>query len=175
MNTLSPQDLSQKLSRCFHAFAEAITLADEVKSSFRLTLPHHHQSQLLLPHIELKGHTLFCNHVALDLSRKPQMIKLFKLFLEHSDQERDRDGITMSLHADVCWKSISERRRTNLHQNTIKLISRARELAEDAFYPHDLAWIEWFSYDITKAKWSLYRIRTDHLRKIEQQFAGGVN
>lgn len=175
MNTLSPQALSLKLSRCFNAFAEAITLADEVKSSFRLTLPQRHQTQFFLPHIELKGHTLFCNHVALDLDRKPQMIKLFKMFLDHSDQECDRDDIMMSLHTDVCWENISERRRTNLHQNTVKLISRARELAEGAFHPHDLAWIEWFSYDINTAKWSLYRIRTNHLRKIEQQYVAEIN
>lgn len=164
-------EVGTKVELCLKAFSHAAKLAEDVKGhlfQLRMTSFQGDRSQAILPRITIANKNLSCNGVDLDLHRKPLTLKLFQIFLSDHSDHWERDQLVKALYSHINWDSSSRRMKTTMRQNTVKLISRSRLLAEQTFNAAGLNWLEWFNYNAEAGTWSLYRIKNRYLVEKER-------
>ncbi len=91
---------------------------------------------------------------SLDLSDKPKMYELFRLFVEAKGKGYDKDDLIRVLYNPEC-RFVSMRQKDSYGRNLTKLISRARLLMEEHFT--DLNDIHWFPNDRNRGRWSFFQ------------------
>ncbi|MEZ4741517.1 MAG: hypothetical protein R3B45_03585 [Bdellovibrionota bacterium] len=110
-----------------------------------------------LPNISLSENKLTCNNISIDLSTSPLIKKTYEIFLDHPYQRLDRNQLIEKIYDLNDIKSLSHRRVYSCYHSMIKLISRARKLAESHFRGEELNEFEWFVYDSSSETWCLIK------------------
>lgn len=123
----------------------------------------------VLPRVKLCGDTLWCEDEHLSLERKPLTKKLFEAFLRAPEKPLNREDLALFIYNETFRPPRSERYWSALSQNIVKLISRARQLAEETFCG-DVMWMEWFCYNADRETWSLFRLSHSYLQQKERQW-----
>ena len=101
------------------------------------------------------GSKVYLGHRCLDLTLKPQMLRLFEIFLDHGDGFLKRDELLQQIY-EVDLVDCSARYLCSLRNNLVKLVSRARTLANE-FLGESSEVQEWFVHDYKTRSWALYR------------------
>lgn len=110
----------------------------------------------------LEEQTFYFGDDSIDLSRKPMIYKTFEFFLKHRNDSVSWEKAAKYLYGLEDKGELSHRLWLSYHQNAIKLISRARILAEKHLpASRQISGWEWFPYDNKKQSWRLYRIYDD--------------
>jgi hypothetical protein len=103
---------------------------------------------------------VLCGTNILDLARSPMMLKVFKLFCRPGDPQVQREALLYVIYGRESVLSCSERMLESYRANAVKLMSRARRLAERYVSPPYTQLIEWFPYDYASRRWSLLKLRS---------------
>ncbi|MBP6218002.1 MAG: hypothetical protein KA436_05405 [Oligoflexales bacterium] len=118
----------------------------------------HLQNQVLHLHVTISAQKVMLNQVSLDLSKRHKLWKIFSLFDSYGLKKLSRqDLIRAVFQVDIA--SISTRQQACYNHNIIKLLSRARQLAEKSFAGQSSFVVEWFPYQASSQTWRLYQIR----------------
>lgn len=123
----------------------------------------------VLPRVKLCGSTLWCEDEPLSLERKPLTKKLFEAFLRAPEKPLSREDLAYYIYNETFRPVRSTRYWNALSQNVVKLVSRARQLAEEAFCGENM-WMEWFVYNADRETWSLFRLSHSYLQQKERQW-----
>lgn len=123
----------------------------------------------VLPRIRICGDSLWCEDETLSLERKPLTKKLFEAFLRAPEKPLNRQELAFFIYDETFRSVRSERYRQAISQNIVKLISRARQLAEETFCGDNM-WMEWFCYNADRETWSLFRLSHGYLQTKERQW-----
>ena len=99
------------------------------------------------------GRTIFFGGASMDLTTKPQMLRLFEVFLRHGGGYLQRDRIVEQLY-NVKTEDLSARLLTSLRNNVVKLVSRARASAAECFCASSVG-ANWFVHDYKSRSWKL--------------------
>ncbi len=121
----------------------------------------------VLPRIKICGDSLWCENRFLSLERRPLTKKLFEAFLVAPEKPLNRDELVAFIYGECFRQGRTDRYRQALSQNIVKLISRGRQLAEEAFCGKNI-WMEWFCYNADRETWSLFRLSHQFLQEKER-------
>jgi hypothetical protein len=130
--------------------------ADEVATAIQAGSP-------ILPRISVVDRRVLCNGRVLDLARRPTTLSLFQLFSVAPTQELSRDELLRSLYGDEIADRASPRYLESLHGNVVKLVSRARILANAFLSQGPEAGIEWFVFNSERRSWRLYQLQSSYI------------
>lgn len=119
-----------------------------------------------LPVMEFRADQFYCADTCIDVADKPLTRGLFLAFLRHRHQPMSRAALVKHVYRDCFAQAQSDRFMFSLSQNLIKLISRARILADEATNK-DERWIDWFPYEPISQTWSLYRLTNDYIARCQ--------
>ena len=107
--------------------------------------------------IQVDSYHVYFRGVSLDLTNCQLTLKLFQLFSSSGNYQwtlidilKQVYGVSLSIHQ-------SPRYRRSARMRAIKLISRARRLAGEAFAEVGSEKVEWFAYDQEAKSWSLFK------------------
>ena len=145
-----------------HQVLEKLQLKEDTDPVFRrlwniLSMEYSTES---LP-VVLDGSWVMSPYGGLDLAASPRIFHLFKLFIEGERRRFSREELLMHIY-QTSPDETSPRLRASLHGCLIKLISRARKLAERRF-SHCPLILEWFPYDPGTKTWQLVRVIHQHM------------
>ncbi len=104
-----------------------------------------------------------CGDQALDLARCPAMLRLFRTFCEGRQFMVQREALLYFINGHREVIGCSDRLLESKRANCIKMISRARILADAQLSGAHAATIEWFPYDYGARAWHLLGLRRPQL------------
>jgi hypothetical protein len=113
-----------------------------------------------LPKVLMVDSKLYCDDVAIDLSAKPLMLKLFIEICEVPGQMLHRDKLARKVY-DL-GPDVSRRRLESCHNNLIKVISRARRVVEGGIGP--ISGVSWFVFHHESKVWSLFQVNQEYIQ-----------
>ena len=119
----------------------------------------------ILPRISIKDCDVVCNGMIIPLGRKPLTKKLFEIFIENRGAPVKRWALIEGIYGALP-EGCSSRYRKALEQNFIKLISRARALADMHVNRSELKWIEWFCFNQESECWEFFRLTNEYLAEL---------
>ena len=150
---------------------EALNLEPNQHNSnmdFRATSIINRELQIL-PRIILLPYAVIVNGLKIPMSRRPVMVKLFETYLKFPLKSFSAEELARYVYLSNHVGDVSQRRRSSLQQNIVKLISRARELANESVNVQNGIWIEWFPYFAEEERWGFYRLSSHYLAAKERQ------
>jgi hypothetical protein len=110
---------------------------------------------------------VFVAGACLDLTRRATMLRLFVAFTQARDRALTRRELVERIY-DVPNLDLRSRRYVATSMsNTVKMLSRARSLAHEAFREALLDRYEWFVYDHADDRWHMCRQRFAALRVLD--------
>jgi hypothetical protein len=109
------------------------------------------------PHIAVIDGKLFCNTAYIDLSCRPLMLRLVAAFCATDGQKLSREDILKCVYLIGAPSDYSARYLDAKYRNAVRLMSRARKIAELHLSSGDRDKIEWFIYDQRQQLWCLSR------------------
>lgn len=112
------------------------------------------------PRIFVRSGRVYCDGRVLDLARRPLMLKLFQVFCRNPNHEVGRHELVDEVYGEFELGARSSRLRESLHHNIVKLLSRARRLAEKNFGGKGMPF-EWFLYQPQRQVWQLFRLKNE--------------
>ena len=127
----------------------------------------------ILPTITIFKNNVYCDGMLIPTAKKGRAVELFKAFLRRPNHNFTRDELTEEIYGGAGRLPPTSRLTRALQQNTTKLISRTRVIAEQAVNTDTRKWIEWFCYDAERRLWSFYRITNARLLEIQDHLTRG--
>ena len=124
------------------------------------------------PVIEEVDGDIRCNELVIPTRHKQITLKLFRLFLSRKRLAISREEMISWIYAGGEPLVGSARYYQCISHNMVKLISRARCLADNATNKDGSNWIEWFCYNSKKEEWVLYQLTNSFLIEKERQIRG---
>jgi len=121
----------------------------------------------LVPHIKVVGRNVYCGDLLIPTDRKPLTLDLFMAFIEQP-VGLSTLSLMRRIYCSEYSSDMSRQYKNTLKHNVIKLISRSRNLADEACYNSSYEGIEWFSFNKYTSEWSLLAFRTKYLLKCEE-------
>ena len=112
------------------------------------------------PRLTVLDRRVFVNGLALDLSHRPLMLRLFQAFAESRDGWLTREDLLLRVYR-VRVQQRSERYIEAVLANAVKLVSRARAVSASFLAQSGGPGYEWFVYDGDRKAWALVRERCD--------------
>lgn len=109
--------------------------------------------------IKVSGRCIIVNNQILDLEGRNKMFQVFYLFVTKSPEGVTRDMLIQNTYCEERSHEMSLRQKECFNHNMIKLISRARQLAQKNFQKPADYQLDWFPYDPCSQTWKLYSIR----------------
>ena len=122
----------------------------------------------ILPQIYLQDGDIICNGNVIPLGRKPLTQKLFKVFIERQMKPINRKELIEAIYGQQ-HVSRSRRYQKAIEQNVLKLVSRARQLADEVVKVSHCRWIEWFYFNNEMNCWEFYRLTNGYLQDKQGQ------
>lgn len=129
-----------------------------------MTNPQVKFAEDLLPKAKIVGTRFVFGECEIDLVKKPLTLKVFQSFLDSPQWSRSKDELVEQIYGRLSRRTNQVRFSAALRHNVIKLVSRARALADREFNKGSIRY-EWFTYDPRKERWQLYHIATESLRR----------
>ena len=126
----------------------------------------------ILPSITIFRNNVYCDGMMIPLAGKGRAIELFKAFLRRPLHAFTREELVEEIYGLNTDDPCSQRLTLAMAQNTIKLISRTRVVAERAVNAGSTKWIEWFAYDAERHLWSFYRLTNAYLLAKQNSIMG---
>ncbi|TWW09912.1 hypothetical protein E3A20_09590 [Planctomyces bekefii] len=122
-----------------------------------------------MPRLMVGDHKIWLNGHSLDLSRRPLMIRMFRIFVEKPGQWVTREELVERVYGISTTGDRSVRFLGSVKTNSVKLVSRARLVTGKFLETHGGEAFEWFVYDGDRRAWTLVRHRSEGL----MQASGG--
>lgn len=113
------------------------------------------------PPVMILGSVVYFGRCSVDLAGRTTMLKLFRIFARSPGYEVARDKLLTELY-EVKREDKTTRYIEATHNNAVKMISRARQLANKHLGTGRETGIEWFVYDLERKTWKLFRWYRDH-------------
>jgi hypothetical protein len=159
MRNLIPQDLLKR-AELFNEIVDIVSAFDENKH-----LPQDFDapdsptaSTVYPPTILIINQRIICNGTSVDLSRRPAILQLVRLFLKSGPKPLSRDDILIGLYGHLDDEKITRRYRESVIANVVKAVSRARNFLTAHFSEVGIE-LDWLVYDAMERAWHLYRPR----------------
>jgi len=109
------------------------------------------------PHIAVIDAKFFCNTAYVDLRGRPLMLRLVAAFCAADGQKLSREEILKCVYLIDAASDYSARFLDAKYRNAVRLMSRARKIAELHLSSRVSYKIEWFIYDQRRQIWYLFR------------------
>ena len=116
--------------------------------------------------IEIQDKVVLLNNSRLPLMNKDKIFKIFNSFYQSTNYKLDRDTLIEYIYDQSNVLLMSERKKNCLNHNIVKLISRARRLAEQHLSTNDIVNVEWFPYDSSTKTWRFFRVKDEKFENI---------
>ncbi len=115
--------------------------------------------------IVIDGHRVYCGEKCLDLTKKVKMLALFKVFVSAPNYRLSKEKLVEKIYLRSIDHQPSLRQQICLEHNIVKLLSRARKIAQNALtFPHQKHMsLDWFVYDPYEKAYQLFRLRNKKL------------
>ena len=110
--------------------------------------------------VVLQDYKVLFDGMELDLQKRKKIFQVFEAFSKASETNLSRQDLIYAVYPEFATKELSGRQRACVNHNIVKLISRARSLVSKKFKTVDRYIIDWFHYDATQERWSLYQLRS---------------
>jgi hypothetical protein len=161
MGNLIPNDLMRR-AELFNeivgivaAFGEFRKSSDEAAAKCADQTP---LTKFYPPTILIINHRIICNGISVDLSRRPAVLQLVRLFLQAGTLPLSREDILIGLYGHLDDGKITRRYRDSLTANVVKSVSRTRNFLNQHFSEVGIE-LDWLVYDAAERVWHLYRPR----------------
>lgn len=138
-----------------HALAQVPSLA--------IPTPAPHHRLRTLPYVAVTDRRVVCNGRALDLARRPLALRVFEAFLAAPSASLSRDEVVAIVYPGWREAPRTERYEHSCIGNTVKMLSRCRQLAQHALSNGSCAGLRWLPYDAETRTWSLYALTPEYL------------
>ena len=112
--------------------------------------------------IGFQDDNLICNGHLVDLISRPLMTTLFRLFVDQQKIFLSKDTLVKGIYGQFA-SNASERLISSTEQKVNKLVSRARQLAENTMNLPEYKWIEWFVHDRAQKGYCLFQLTQRYL------------
>lgn len=109
--------------------------------------------------LKVSGSKIYSQYGSIDLEKKTRILQVFILFLENDQFELARDTLIEKIYLSANSAPVSLRQTECLQHNVVKLISRARRLAETNLNRGIPLNVDWFPYDPCRRTWKLFNIK----------------
>ena len=109
--------------------------------------------------IKIQQHRVIFNNTILDLKTRQKVFKIFSLFMSSYASRLSRDTLVEHIYLERGRTDISPRQKDCYNHNIVKLVSRARQIAQTSFQDSVDVTLDWFPYDPCTQTWKLYSIR----------------
>lgn len=116
--------------------------------------------------IKIEDKVVVLNNSSLSLLNKDKIFKIFDSFYQSSNYKLDRATLIEHIYEQSNVLLMSERKQNCLNHNIVKLISRARSLAERHLSTNNTVNVEWFPYDASTKTWRFFRIKDEKFENI---------
>jgi hypothetical protein len=115
--------------------------------------------------IVVDGQRIFCGDKCLDLTKKVKMLALFKVFVTAPNYRLSKEKLVEKIYLRAIDHQPSMRQQICLEHNIVKLLSRARKIAQSALiFSHQKHMsLDWFVYDPYEKAYQLFRLRNKKL------------
>lgn len=102
---------------------------------------------------------VICDGASLDLSASEMTLRVFQAFIDSASGRLNRGDLVKFVYGIRDFDQLSQRRRDSLNHSIVKLVSRARRMADRTLnagleHPND-----WFIYDSQSGYWKMLRPR----------------
>ena len=159
MQTLLPQDLLKR-AELFNEILDIITAFGEnpqpIEAAPSVELPD--VTRFYPPSILIINQRMVCNGISADLSRRPAILQMVRLFLNNGAQPLSREDIIVGLYGHLDDPKITRRYRESVIANVIKAVSRTRDFLTSHFSDVGIE-LDWLVYDAMNRVWHFYRSR----------------
>lgn len=157
MNSPNHQDILRRAE----LFNEIVDLVESASKAQQVLdhpplVSHNSTRKLYPPAFLIVHHRLVCNGASIDLSRRPIVLNLIRMFIDVGFRPLSREEILIGLYGHVDPGSSTLRFRESMLNNVVKVISRARVILTTNFSGIG-ADIDWLVYDHCHKVWHLYR------------------
>lgn len=115
--------------------------------------------------IVIDGQRVFCGEKCLDLTKKVKMLALFKVFASAPNYRLSKEKLVEKIYLRAIEHQPSLRQQICLEHNIVKLLSRARKIAQSSLtFPQQKHMsLDWFVYDPYEKTYQLFRLRNKKL------------
>lgn len=108
------------------------------------------------PNLQILNRKIYNGELCLDLATRPLTMQLFELFFYSPNWTLSKNELVEGLYGIEAMKNVSKRLQDSRVANSVKLISRARQLAyQELTTSEQMSQVEWFGYD--GENWSLFK------------------
>ncbi len=137
---------------------------DDQLKSWSTYINEHYDTMTSLK-IIIDGHRVFCGDKCLDLTKKVKMLALFKVFAGAANYRLSKEKLVEKIYLRTLEHQPSLRQQICLEHNIVKLLSRARKIAQSSLgFPHQKHMsLDWFVYDPYEKAYQLFRLRNKKL------------
>lgn len=111
---------------------------------------------------EDKSNVVYFNGQAIRLKKRKKIYRLFKVLKESPDHKSDKVSLIKTIYNTPDFQHMSYRQQSCYEHNIVKLISRARKIANQALRNPDHQNLYWFPYDSSTKTWTLYRRKEEY-------------
>lgn len=160
MTTIITQDILRRaeLFNEIVGLVHAATLAKDAEGmEISVVDPGAHR-KLYPPTFVIVQNRLICNGTTIDLSRRPIVLHLLRLFLEANMRPLTREELVVGLYGHYDEAYCSQRYRESLLSNAVKVVSRARIVLTTHLTGIGTD-VDWLVYDPVLRVWHLYKLR----------------
>jgi hypothetical protein len=161
MGNLIPNDLMRR-AELFNEIVDIVSAFGELRKSSNDTavksIEQTFFSKLYPPTILIINRRIVCNGISVDLSRRPAILQLVRLFLQAGAVPLSREDILIGLYGHLDDEKITRRYRESLIANVVKSVSRTRNFLNQHFSEVGVE-LDWLLYDATERVWHLYQPR----------------
>lgn len=125
----------------------------------------------LLPSIRFVDNDVYCNGMIIPTEKKNLTQELFRIFIDSGKKSLSRDEMMNIIYESNSEFSHSMRYYESASHNMVKLISRARSLANSYTNVHGYRWIDWFCYCPERQEWTFFNLTYQYIKDKEVQLA----
>ncbi len=127
----------------------------------------------IIPKMAMIDNNVYCDQFVIPTKNKYLTQSLFRIFMMDADRRFSRLELAEKVYADYRIHRSSDRMVNSKFHNIVKLISRARYLADEATNANGYRWIEWFPEDVHG--WTLYRLTNRYIRERELMLRAAID
>jgi hypothetical protein len=152
-------EVKESVPRDWHAMLNALKTLDPRSHKVLHILNSGILSNLFMgiSPVEINGSRINCGGRSIDLASAPMTLKVFTAFAPMYAARLDRSDLVERIYGKQL-RNVSPLRRSSLAHSVVKLVSRARTVANESFAGAGGYVLDWFPYDAQSKSWRLFRV-----------------